>query len=269
MTATTGPRPDGDSPARALERANALLARILPGGDAGTDASGIGRIVIPVPVPWLSGLFVAQQSVDRDRLRAMADEFVQRGKPWSIRVVGPVPDAVTEVAGELGLVPEAVATLVAPLDGPLRTPLEHPDEEHRRVETVEDVRAWAAICDAALGLPEGTSATMTTADLIAEPSARTYLALRDGVAVATAISMLDARGWLGVFSVTTLPEARRRGISERLVRTVLAEGAAAGAHTAYLQSTDMARPMYERIGFRDAGDDTVVYARPPAEPDAA
>jgi ribosomal protein S18 acetylase RimI-like enzyme len=254
----TAPAPSHDGPARAMTRALVALAVLADGGRSDTDSSGIVRVVVPVPVAGMSGLVVTESVVDLTRLRALTDDFVDRGAPWSISVVGPVPDAVVEVAADLGLLRHDEPTLVAPL-AHARDDLTLV-EEYRRAESDEDRATFGSLCDTAFGLPEGATTVLITPELVTEPSIRAFLAIRDGEPVGTALTVLDPHGWLSVYLVATATHARRLGVAERLMRFVLADGSARGAHTAQLQSSDMARPVYERLGFRDAHDDMVFFS---------
>lgn len=86
-----------------------------------------------------------------------------------------------------------------------------------------------------------------------DPSAFHVLAARiDGASVATAIAF-DHDGDCGVFNVSTLAGARRRGIGTALTARLLHDAAARGCATASLQSTPMAERVYAAIGFRDLG----------------
>jgi GNAT superfamily N-acetyltransferase len=71
----------------------------------------------------------------------------------------------------------------------------------------------------------------------------------DGKPVATA-SVVLAGGIAGIFDVSTVPEARVRGIGTVLTVAALQEGRAAGYEIAFLQPSAMGRRMYERLGFR-------------------
>jgi predicted GNAT family acetyltransferase len=78
--------------------------------------------------------------------------------------------------------------------------------------------------------------------------ARVYLATLDGAAVATAETSLQ-EGVLGVFGVATIPSARRRGIGAAITAHVVRDRAHE-ADLAFLQSSEMGRGVYERLGFR-------------------
>lgn len=97
-----------------------------------------------------------------------------------------------------------------------------------------------------LGVPE---------DLLAgpPPGVRVVVARDDdGVAAATAHT-LDHDGDCGIFNVTTVEPARRRGLGGALTARLLRDAAARGCTTASLQSSAMAEGVYAAAGFRDLG----------------
>lgn len=72
-----------------------------------------------------------------------------------------------------------------------------------------------------------------------------WLGRRDAEPVSTANGFREA-GVLGVYSVSTVPAARRRGTGLAITARTLA---AAPDLPAVLQPSDMAEPMYRRLGF--------------------
>jgi GNAT superfamily N-acetyltransferase len=71
----------------------------------------------------------------------------------------------------------------------------------------------------------------------------------DGRPVATATFLLAA-GIVGIYDVSTVPDARRRGIGTAMTVAALQAGRAAGYEVAFLQPSPMGRNLYERLGFR-------------------
>ncbi len=53
----------------------------------------------------------------------------------------------------------------------------------------------------------------------------------------------------GIYCVTTLPEARRRGIGRHITAAALETARAQGCTRAIVQSTEMGRGLYRRLGF--------------------
>jgi ribosomal protein S18 acetylase RimI-like enzyme len=74
----------------------------------------------------------------------------------------------------------------------------------------------------------------------------------DGEPVATAMAF-DHEGDGGIYNVTTLEHARRRGLGTALTALMLHNARARGCQTASLQSTEMAERVYAAAGFRNLG----------------
>jgi ribosomal protein S18 acetylase RimI-like enzyme len=84
------------------------------------------------------------------------------------------------------------------------------------------------------------------------PNLDVRVARLDGEAVATVMAFhLD--GDCGIYNVTTLAHARRRGLGTALTATMLHDALERGCRTASLQSTEMAERAYGAVGFRDLG----------------
>ena len=87
----------------------------------------------------------------------------------------------------------------------------------------------------------------------ADPSAFHVLVARlGGENVATAMAF-DHDGDCGVFNVSTLEPARRRGLGTALTARLVHDALGRGCSTASLQSTAMAERLYPEVGFRDLG----------------
>jgi GNAT superfamily N-acetyltransferase len=96
------------------------------------------------------------------------------------------------------------------------------------------------------GVPQGLLAGV-------DPSAfRLLLARHEGEVAATALGF-DRDGDRGIFNVSTVERARRRGLGTALTARLLHEAAVRGSRTASLQSTEMAERVYAAVGFRDLG----------------
>lgn len=63
----------------------------------------------------------------------------------------------------------------------------------------------------------------------------------------------DHDGDCGIFNVTTLEHARRRGLGTALTALQVHDARERGCQTATLQSTPMAERVYAAVGFRDLG----------------
>jgi ribosomal protein S18 acetylase RimI-like enzyme len=86
-------------------------------------------------------------------------------------------------------------------------------------------------------------------DLVPESSC---VAVREGVRVGIAmLGVRGRRGWVGGMGV--VPEARRQGIGEQLMRALIANARASGLEVLQLEVLEpntSARALYEKLGFR-------------------
>jgi ribosomal protein S18 acetylase RimI-like enzyme len=105
---------------------------------------------------------------------------------------------------------------------------------------------WAVPGEALAKLPEVTRAFAVGAP---GSAVRSWLALRQGVPVAKVLLHLAA-GVAGVYGVVTRPEARGLGLARMLTLHAFAAARREGYELGVLHSTPVARPMYEKIGFR-------------------
>ncbi len=74
----------------------------------------------------------------------------------------------------------------------------------------------------------------------------------EGEDVAAAMAF-DRGGDCGIYNVTTLERARRRGLGSALTALHVHDALARGCQTASLQATEMAERVYAGVGFRDLG----------------
>lgn len=95
------------------------------------------------------------------------------------------------------------------------------------------------------------------------------VAMLEGRPVALALlGLRGPRAWIGGMGVA--PEARRRGLGDRLMKAVLERARERGAREAWLEvltTNARAIPLYERLGFRHVRRlDVLKLAQPPASP---
>jgi ribosomal protein S18 acetylase RimI-like enzyme len=85
--------------------------------------------------------------------------------------------------------------------------------------------------------------------ILEDPRWALFLGYEDGVPVSRSMSF-HADGVVGVYNVGTATHARRRGFGWALTLAALVAGAEVGCTLATLQSSAMARSIYEVRGFR-------------------
>jgi GNAT superfamily N-acetyltransferase len=112
-----------------------------------------------------------------------------------------------------------------------------------------DMTTLARINEIAYGWAPGEFDHVAAAVL---PDFRVYLAELEGETVATAAAWDHGTDCV-IEWVATLPEARGRGVSTRLMAHALAEAPRRGLRTTSLQATQLGYPVYERLGYRSFG----------------
>ena len=154
--------------------------------------------------------------------------------------------------------------MVRTLEGAERPPEAPWWLELRRVGTVSELRAWVRIWAGATSplLTERLVALRSPAAFGAHARTVHFLGVADGDPVACAAVWLGRlptgrrrTGWQGrsvawVEHVTTLPDARGRGIGAALTYECLRAAAERQAELAALTATPEAAPLYRRLGFR-------------------
>lgn len=77
-----------------------------------------------------------------------------------------------------------------------------------------------------------------------------YIARQDGKALATSLSQMGG-GVVGIYAVSTLPKARRKGIGAQVTLFPLLEARTRGYKAGILQSSEMGLGVYRSLGFRE------------------
>lgn len=123
--------------------------------------------------------------------------------------------------------------------------------EVRVVADDESLRAWAHIFIIGYGLPSDWEPVVYQLALrlgLGFPI-RNYLGYWNGEPVATSCLFFSA-GVAGIYSVSTLPEARGKGIGTAITLQPLLKAREMGYRIGILQSSEMGYNVYKRLGFR-------------------
>ena len=123
--------------------------------------------------------------------------------------------------------------------------------EIRRVEDEESLQTWANASTKGFGFPpawESISFNLWT-QLGLDLPMRNYVAFLNGKPVSTA-TVFHGGGAAGIYCVSTLPEARGRGIGAAITLQPLLEAREMGYRIGVLQSSEMGFHVYRKLGFR-------------------
>jgi hypothetical protein len=123
-----------------------------------------------------------------------------------------------------------------------------------RVGDRASLEQWVRTVRAGFGGPTSVIGPLLAAlardDLGDAATAHYYLARLHGEPVATAALTLAA-GVAGIFAVTTIAAARRRGIGATVTMAPLLDARARGYAVGVLQASEMGYPVYAQMGFSE------------------
>lgn len=212
-----------------------------------SGAHGTLLAVTHAAIPALNPVLSSASEPDDSEIAVLASTATQKAgqAPWSIRVREEPSDAVRRIADRHGLV---VASRQPFMLLPL-APRGGPAVRVRRL-TGKESTVFARILGAGFGAPPQIVEAIYTPEVLDHPLINAYAAEDElGASVSAGVSFLND-GYLGIGNLATVPELQHHGFGQAVAETILREGRAAGAHTAYLHSTDAALDLFERLGFR-------------------
>jgi ribosomal protein S18 acetylase RimI-like enzyme len=201
----------------------------------------------------------------RKRLLEIARYFKTRTLRWSVWLCEDLVDAPArrgerQIFAEFGMraISHPPGMLTAELLAPAR-PL--PSIECRRVTDPSMRRAFAEITAVAFDIPLSIASAVYSRERAWKGDYQGFIGLVDGRPVSIA-AMVAAAGAVGVYSLATLPDFRRQGYGEALMRAAAAEVQRdTGLGRLALQSTEAGYSLYRRMGFRDVTKFTVYLTK--------
>ncbi len=238
------------------------MARTLPDGRFG-EVDGLALASTGVPLTGCNTAMVTRTPRDPDSaLRDARQFFAELEMPWCLFAMDDTASAVALAAVRAGM-QASIAEPAMFLDA--RDVVSHAIHPDLDIETVRDAETMRCYRDIAAqgfaGDPAGFG-IWANPDLIATPGLFFYLGRVAGEPVATSC-VYSLHGISTINMVTTMPEHRRRGYGEAMVWHAIQAGVANGSDAAYLQSSEMGYPLYERMGFRKAFSLQTWIYRPP------
>ncbi|MEO7981063.1 MAG: GNAT family N-acetyltransferase [Sporichthyaceae bacterium] len=215
-------------------------------GGSWTEHAGVVRGRTGLPVPPFNGVWSTRQHVAAGDVLAAVDEFEAGDLPWNVQLR---PGYPVEIDGELarrGLVVTGdIPFMILPDPSGLAAALVGSPATYRQVESFADLDSMLSLLERGFGMPSRLAREMFPMRLMFLAS--TWIAT-DGPDVSTGLGFVRD-GWCGVFNVATPEEQRGRGYGAAVTAHAVEQARTAGARGAYLQSSPMGLPVYERLGF--------------------
>lgn len=236
---------DTDGAARAALGAWDVMCTSTPGGWC-TERNGVMRASTAIPFAPFNGVWSSTPDVATADVLEAVDEFAAGDLPWNVQLRPGYPAGLDDELADRGLVVTGdIPFMVLPEPAPLAAAVQRSAATYRQVETFADLDSLLSLLERGMGLPPEMGREMFPMRLMFLGS--TWIAT-DGQDVSTGLGFTHD-GWCGVFNVATPEEHRGRGYGGAVTAHTVEAARAAGARGAYLQSSTMGLPVYERLGF--------------------
>jgi hypothetical protein len=218
------------------------------GGEA-LERDGMLLTSSALPVAWLNLVFVTRPLADPDAAIAAAAAFYDaRNLPFVVRIregVDPAAERACEAHGMpfSDVVPGLVMAPIA------KAPSPPAQLEIRVVAGEAALRDHRAVMASSFELPGGVPERLLREEIMGVDGCELYVGYLDGASVASS-ALFAFDGVAGIENVGCVADARRQGLGEAMTWHAVRRGSALGCDMGSLQSSDMGRPIYERMGFR-------------------
>ncbi len=218
-----------------------------------TRADGVVTILTGLPFDWFNQVLVEHEGATRDGVLAGVARARERGDPFVVRLRDGTDDRFVRTLADAGLEPAREPST----PGMIAFPIDHdpiarqtaPELEVRRVTDATGIEVHRQVVTAGFGSDRTVALGTACPDLLDRPECVVYIGYAAGTPVASGLGWRSGRT-IGVYSIATIPSARRRGHGAAMTAHVVADGVDAGCDVAALQASEMGRPIYEREGFR-------------------
>lgn len=219
-----------------------------------TRAGGWVTILSGLPMDWFSQVLIEHDDATPAGLLASVTEARGRGDPFVVRLRESIDDRLVPTVTRAGTVAMGREALTP---GMVAFPIDHgaiaahssPELDIRRVTDAAGIDDHRLVVTKGFGSDPAIAEGSACPDLLVRPECVLYVGYADGDPVVSGLGWRTGRT-IGVYSIATIPSARRRGYGAAMTARVVADGVAAGCDVAALQASEMGRPIYERLGFR-------------------
>jgi ribosomal protein S18 acetylase RimI-like enzyme len=215
---------------------------------------GVVSIRSSMPFDWFNQVLVERDDATASDLLTAARPATDGGNGPIVRLRDGtddrfIPDLTGTgwaAAGAGSMTPGMVAF---PIDHLVSMAPDLPRFEIRQVTDAAGVEDHRLVVTDGFGVVRSVAIETTGLELLGTPECTIYVGYADGLGVTSGLGWRSGRV-IGVYAISTVPSARRRGYGEAMTARVIADGIAAGCDVAVLQASEAGRPMYERLGFR-------------------
>jgi GNAT superfamily N-acetyltransferase len=215
---------------------------------------GVVTLLTGLPMDWFNQILIEGEHTTPAAVLDAVIHARAQGIEFVVRLRQAIDDRFIPTLIQAGLEsgsPETVTPgMVAfPIDRDVIAKQALPELDIQRVTDAAGIDAHRQTTTAGFGADPELAQGTVCADLLDRPDCVVYVGYADGNPVVSGLGWRSGRT-TGVYSIATIPSARRRGYAAAMTARVVADGALAGCDVAALQASEMGRPIYERLGFR-------------------
>ena len=220
-------------------------------GSLVTHEGGVLLVATGLPIRLFNQAMVEDDTATPESMAVAVGTLRDRGTRFVVHLRRGTDDRFVPVVERIGLeVPDnhpAMPGMVVPL--PTGGPRATPGLEIRRVADGAGQDDHILTAAAGFELPEEFIRPWIGTDMWKRPGVAMYVGYADDDPVTTGIGIRTGRT-IGIYNIATIPTARGHGFGTAITDRIAVDGAAAGCDVAILQSSEMGRPIYERLGYR-------------------
>lgn len=210
---------------------------------------GVSAYSSPVSFPQFN-LVAGANPFDSDweaLARRVSRAFIGRGVPWMWWTTpSHTSPGLESTLADLGLISDSVPGMYSEL-----TAASQPEHEFEITQVPADDPVFSDILIAGFELPAFTRQPMRSFMAAIDDSEQIVLVVRRGGQAVGVGSALVTGETLGIYNIATAPESRRAGVGTAATSALMDEGRNRGCSHAILHTSEMGRPVYERLGFRE------------------
>ncbi len=233
-----------------------MIGRPFPRVDQ-TDKPGLAITWPDTHFPFYNALFLTERLTDAHVLQNRVQEAAayMRARPNGglfvmclDNVAGAAKEALSTIVAQAKFVQAIPMTGMAGDILPMEAP-GHPALRFERILDDSTIQDFAQINCVSYDVPVETSTSLVKEHTLWHEHAYGFVAYERNKPVSTATAIIN-EGCLFLFLVATMPEARRKGYGEAVVRHALQRAhEATGISRTVLHATEAGYPLYLRLGY--------------------
>jgi len=217
---------------------------------------GVALIATGLPLRIFNQVLVDGEGATPAAITSAVERTRERGDRFIVSLRTGSDDRFIPLMGELGLVPLSddpwlPGMALDPL--PEGSPATLPGYEIRPATDASGLEDHILTCAGGFEMQLDWLRAVMGPSILEHPDATVYVGYLDDQPVSTGLGLRVDRT-IGIYNISTLPTARRRGYGEAMTMRIVADGAAVGCDVATLEASEMGYPIYARLGFRKVVD---------------